>query len=83
MVNGTDIKLTIDRSIQKEVTRILAEGVKEFRANKGSVVIMDPKTGAIIAMASYPDFDPNNFGDVYELERVSYAKYPNPDFDLL
>jgi len=34
-------------------------------------------------MASYPDFDPNNFGDVYQLERVSYAKYPNPSFDLL
>jgi cell division protein FtsI/penicillin-binding protein 2 len=34
MVNGTDIKLTIDRNIQKEVTRILSDGVKEFRANK-------------------------------------------------
>lgn len=83
MVNGTDIKLTIDRNIQKEVTRILSEGIREFRANKGSVVIMDPKTGAIISMVSYPDFDPNNFGDVYELERMSYAKYPNPSFDLL
>lgn len=83
MVNGTDIKLTIDRNIQKEVTKILSEGIKEFRANKGSVVIMDPKTGAIISMVSYPDFDPNNFGEVYELERVSYAKYPNPSFDLL
>lgn len=83
MVNGTDIKLTIDRNIQKEVTRILSDGIKEFRANKGSVVIMDPKTGAIISMVSYPDFDPNNFGDVYELERVSYSKYPNPSFDLL
>lgn len=83
MVNGTDIKLTIDRSIQKEVTRLLSDGVKEFRANKGSVVIMDPKTGAIIAMVSYPDFDPNNFWDVYELEKVSYSKYPNPSFDLL
>jgi stage V sporulation protein D (sporulation-specific penicillin-binding protein) len=83
MVNGTDIKLTIDRNIQKEVTKILSDGVKEFRANKGSVVIMDPKTWAIIAMVSYPDFDPNNFGDVYELERMSYSKYPNPSFDLL
>ena len=61
MVNGTDIKLTIDRNIQKEVTKILSAGIKEFRANKGSVVIMDPKTGAVIAMVSYPDFDPNNF----------------------
>lgn len=83
MVNGTDIKLTIDRNIQKEVTKILSEGIKEFRANKGSVVIMDPKTGAIVSMVSYPDFDPNNFGDVYELEKVSYSKYPNPNFDLL
>ncbi len=83
MVNGTDIKLTIDRNIQKEVTSILMQGVKDFKANKGSVVIMDPKTGAIVSMVSYPDFDPNNFGDVYELEKVSYAKYPNPSFDLL
>ncbi|MFA6091006.1 MAG: penicillin-binding transpeptidase domain-containing protein, partial [Candidatus Gracilibacteria bacterium] len=83
MVNGTDIKLTIDRNIQKEVTKILSDGIKEFRANKGSVVIMDPKTGAIVAMVSYPDFDPNNFGEVYELEKVSYAKYPIPSFDLL
>lgn len=83
MVNGTDITLTIDRNIQKEVTKILSNGIKEFRANKWSVVVMDPKTGAVVAMVSYPDFDPNNFGDVYELERVSYNKYPNPGFDLL
>ena len=83
MVNGTDIKLTIDRNIQKEVTKILSTSIKEFRANKWSVVIMDPKTGAIVSMVSYPDFDPNNFWDVYEFERVSYSKYPNPGFDLL
>ena len=34
-------------------------------------------------MVTYPDFDPNNFGEVYELEKVSYAKYPIPSFDLL
>ncbi|MDD2908622.1 MAG: penicillin-binding protein 2 [Candidatus Gracilibacteria bacterium] len=83
LVNGSDIKLTIDRNIQKELGRILEKGIKEFKANKGSVVVMDPKTGAIIAMASYPDYDPNNFGDVYELEKVNYNKYPNPGFDLL
>jgi cell division protein FtsI/penicillin-binding protein 2 len=44
---------------------------------------MDPKTGAIVAMANYPTYDPNNFGNVYELEKVSYSKYPNPNFDLL
>lgn len=82
IVNGADIKLTIDRNVQKEVTRLLSEGVKEFRANRGSVVVMDPKTGAVVAMASYPDYDPNDFGSVYEIERVSYSRYPNPSEDL-
>ncbi len=83
MVWGADIKLTIDRNIQKEVTRLLKDAVETFRANKGSVVILDPKTGAVISMVNYPDFDPNSFGDVYEIEKVSYAKYPKPIFDLM
>lgn len=83
LINWADIKLTIDRNIQKEVWKILADWIKEFRANRWSVVIMDPKTWAIIAMANYPDFDPNDFWSVFELERVSYGKYPNPWFDLL
>lgn len=83
LIHWSDIKLTIDRNIQKEVWRILEKGVKEFRANKWSVLVMDPKTWAIVAMASYPDYDPNNFWDVYELEKVNYAKFPNPWFDLL
>ena len=65
------------------MSRILGEGVREFRANKGSVVIMDPKTGAVVAMVNYPEYDPNDFASVYDLEKVSYAKYPNPTFDLL
>jgi len=83
MIHWSDIKLTIDRNIQKEIWRILEKWVKDFRANKWSALVMDPKTWAIIAMASYPDYDPNNFWDVYELEKVNYWKYPNPWFDLL
>jgi cell division protein FtsI/penicillin-binding protein 2 len=44
---------------------------------------MNPKTGAILAMVNYPDFDPNAFTEVYEMERVQYSLYPNPSFDLL
>lgn len=83
LVAWSDIKLTIDRNIQKEVWIILEKWIKSFKANKWSVVVMDPKTWAIIAMVSYPDYDPNNFGEVYELEKVNYSKYPNPWFDLL
>lgn len=43
---------------------------------------MDPKTGAILSMVNYPDYDPNNFPEVYEMERVLYATYPNPVEDL-
>jgi len=44
---------------------------------------MEPNSGEILAMANYPSFDPNNAGDVYELEKVNYGKYPNPETDLL
>ena len=44
---------------------------------------MDPKTGAIISMANYPNYDPNEFTQVYAMEKVSYGRYPNPSFDLL
>jgi hypothetical protein len=36
-----------------------------------------------MAMASNPRFDPNNPGEAYELEKVNYAKFPNPSVDLL
>jgi stage V sporulation protein D (sporulation-specific penicillin-binding protein) len=77
------IYLTIDRNIQKKVEEILENWVKQYKANKGRVIIMNPKTGDIIAMANYPSFDLNNFWDVYELEKVSYYEYPNPTTDLL
>ncbi len=73
---------TIDRNIQNRVESILEIWVKDFRANKGSVVIMNPKTWEIVSIANYPSFDPNKPWDVYELEKVNYWKYPNPLVDL-
>lgn len=80
--NSADISLTIDRNIQKEISTRLERAVKSFRANKGSVIVMDPKTGAVISMVNYPDYDPNSFTDVYEMEKVDYNTYGNPYFDL-
>ncbi|MDD5770154.1 MAG: penicillin-binding protein 2 [Candidatus Gracilibacteria bacterium] len=80
---GANITLTIDRNIQKAVEDIVDRDIDEYRANSISVVIMDPKTGAVIAMATNPRFNPNNPGEAYELERVTYSKYPNPSTDLL
>ena len=61
-VNGSNIFLTIDNDIQFKAQTELAAAVKKFGAKGGSVVVMDPRTGEILAMASTPYFDPNSFG---------------------
>jgi cell division protein FtsI (penicillin-binding protein 3)/stage V sporulation protein D (sporulation-specific penicillin-binding protein) len=63
-VDGTSYVLTIDRSVQAEVESALADRVKAVNGKSGSAVVMDPNTGAVIAMASYPTFDPNNYSSV-------------------
>lgn len=72
-VDGDDIVLTIDRSIQMTVEKLLAKYVKDFRADDGQVIVMDPKTGKIIAMADYPTFDPNKYSAVYNTEPVNFS----------
>lgn len=59
--NGTTYELSIDRNIQHYVEQELANQVKDSEAQGGSVIIMNPKTGEIVSMASTPSFDPNNF----------------------
>jgi stage V sporulation protein D (sporulation-specific penicillin-binding protein) len=59
--NGRSLGLWIDRSIQKAVERRLLEGITKYGAKQGSVVVLDPKTGGILAMASYPSYDPTNY----------------------
>ncbi len=66
-VDGDTVVLTIDRIIQQKVQEILAEAVDFYRADSGQVIIMNPFTGAIIAMADYPTFDPGHYTDVYAL----------------
>ncbi|MFH1547268.1 MAG: penicillin-binding protein 2 [bacterium] len=58
---GKNIVLTIRPGVQREVERVLEEGVKEHEAKSGSAIIMDPSTGEIIAMATYPNYDPNYY----------------------
>lgn len=77
-----DITLTIDRNIQKKVEQVIEEWVKTFKANKWSIVVMDPKTWNLLAMANYPGYDLNSQADVYEIEKVSNINYPNPSIDL-
>ncbi len=60
---GDDLVLAIDRQIQFAAQRSLRRAVLDNHAKGGTVIVMDPRTGDIYAMASYPWFDPNAFGD--------------------
>ena len=57
---GTSVKLTIDRDIQWVAQDAISTAVKNAHAKSGTVIVMDPKTGAILAQASAPTFDPAN-----------------------
>ncbi len=54
-----DVVLTISNSIQYKVEEALARGVQRVNAKKGKAIVLNPKTGEILAMANYPSFDPN------------------------
>lgn len=57
---GKNLTLNIDRAIQHIIEQKLKDGIEKYRAKAGSVVVMDPRTGNILSMASYPNYDPAN-----------------------
>lgn len=69
-IDGSDITLTIDRSIQMAAERRLAKTVQDSRADSGMVIIMEPQTGRIISLAQYPTFDPNEYSKALETEDI-------------
>src|ERR1700704_4550730 len=60
-VNGSDLVLSLDANIQFAAEQALFDGVKKNNAESGSVLIMDPTTGGIVAWADYPSYNANDF----------------------
>jgi stage V sporulation protein D (sporulation-specific penicillin-binding protein) len=60
-VNGSDLVLSVDANIQYAAEQALAAGVKTDNAESGSVLVMDPQTGGIVAWADYPSYNANDF----------------------
>lgn len=62
--HGDGMVLTIEKTIQHETERILVSSVEKYGADSASAIVMDPKTGKILAMATAPSFDPNKYREV-------------------
>jgi cell division protein FtsI/penicillin-binding protein 2 len=69
--DGDTIILTIDPFIQREVETILTQALERYQAESGQVVVMDPSSGRILALANVPLFDRNAYGLVYEKEPLA------------
>ncbi|MCC6300943.1 MAG: penicillin-binding protein 2 [Anaerolineales bacterium] len=65
--NGTTLVLTINRDLQSRVETILDEALVEYGAQNGTIVVMNPKNGEILAMATTPRMDLNNYGNYFTL----------------
>lgn len=66
-VNGKDIVLTLDYTVQYMVEQKLKEAVEEYGAEGGTIIIMNPATGAVVAMADYPTYDLNKYSEVKDM----------------
>ena len=58
---GEDVVLTIDAAIQHVCEKELMRSIEKFKAQRGGVIVMNPRNGEILAYAVYPYFDPNNY----------------------
>lgn len=66
--DGDSLVLTIDQNIQFAAETKLKELKEKWQAEGGSIIIMEPTTGAILAMSSWPDFDPDNYSEVENID---------------
>ena len=64
--SGENVVLTIDRNIQSFTEEALQAGVDKAGATEGSVLVMNPNTGQVLAMANYPTYDPAQYGKVQD-----------------
>ena len=70
---GKNVVLTLDENIQYIAEKALADAAAKWRMASGSVVVQNPRTGEVLAMASYPTFDPNGYGKSAPEARINRA----------
>ena len=84
---GKNVTLTIDHQIQSNAEQILAETVRNYGARGAAAIVMDPRTGAILAMANYPTFNANAFAtaspDARRNRAITDAYEPGSTFKIV
>jgi cell division protein FtsI (penicillin-binding protein 3) len=88
---GTDLTLTLDRTIQAYVEGELDKAMVEYKAEAGTIIVMDPRTGAILAMVSRPFYEPSRFADyaaqgeeaIFQNPAISHAYEPGSTFKIV
>jgi len=85
--DGRSLSLWIDRALQHIVQTRLSEGIQKYGAKQGSIIVMDPQTGGVLAMASYPDYEPASYGsfekELYKNSLVASTYEPGSTFKVL
>ncbi|MFB6181982.1 MAG: peptidoglycan D,D-transpeptidase FtsI family protein [Candidatus Magasanikbacteria bacterium] len=76
--DGADITLTIDRAIQYKACKKLRKAKEKYKAESASLILMNPKTGAIRAMCSQPDFNPNKYSEVETISQYNNSTIYKP-----
>lgn len=72
-VMGANLHLTLDINIQFFVENAIRRGLEEFQAENITAIVIEPKTGAILALANVPDFNPNQFSKFNSFDRKNRA----------
>jgi cell division protein FtsI/penicillin-binding protein 2 len=69
---GSELVLTLDRTVQALVEEELARSVQEYQAEGGTIIVMDPRTFEILALASLPSYDPGRYNDFYGVDPLPF-----------
>jgi cell division protein FtsI/penicillin-binding protein 2 len=76
--NGPDVVLTLNHTVQFEVEKILKQAMEKFSAEGATAIVMEPKTGKILALANQPSFNPNDFSNVEDISLFSNSAVSQP-----
>jgi cell division protein FtsI/penicillin-binding protein 2 len=86
-IDGRNLITTVERSVQYVVDTDLRRGIEQYQAEGGSVIVMETKTGKILAASSYPKFDPQKYwefdGSTYTNPIISSLYEPGSTFKVL